>query len=105
MEGDFSQEVKNTEEGDIFSQSGIIFRDGERKFLSIPSELVRKLVVGGKMGRDAINKLHANVFDGAHIMWGQREEDFYTIELGYESTMEQIQNLVNEIESSSSNSK
>ncbi|MFA5047720.1 MAG: hypothetical protein WC516_01620 [Patescibacteria group bacterium] len=54
---------------EISSKKGIQFKEqAGRKFLDIPMAIVRPLIAGRKMGRDAINVLHAEVFDGAYIM-------------------------------------
>lgn len=91
-----SQDLNKIE---ISSSKGIKFRDeGDRFFLDISIELVKTLAVGAKFGKDALNELHAEVFSDSYFSWGQEEDDFYTIELGTNSTQRQIQKLVDKIE-------
>ena len=64
---------------ELSSQRGIQFRKtGDRSFLDIPNQLVRSLVVGTKFVRDAINKLHAEVFNGSYIICGDKKEKIFT---------------------------
>lgn len=88
---------------EVLSQKGIIFRQEDRKFLDIPNGLVRSLIAGRKIGRDAINVLHAEVFDGSYVFWGEPGPSFYTIELARQATQDQIQNLIDKIEGASDN--
>ncbi|MFA6593945.1 MAG: hypothetical protein WCT16_01680 [Candidatus Buchananbacteria bacterium] len=83
---------------EISSSKGITLRDGERKFLIIPNKLVDNLVVGRKRGRDAINSLHEQVYDGSRYMWGNQDGTHFMIELGSSYPIEKAQELVDKIE-------
>ena len=102
MNGKFEPglEASGPNEIKVSSSKGIRFRkEGYgRVFLDIPNNLVKSLIIDGKISNDAINRLHGEVFDGASVMWGLETDDFYIIELGNWATQEQIQRLIDKIE-------